>query len=142
MDRADGSCESLILDLERREDREMVVTQFLHAALLVTDLNAAKYFYETVLELTPVERNLAFPGQWYQMGAVQIHLIVADLSIDDRVNLQKWGRNRHLALAVTDLDAMKQRLEAYGCDVQMSASGRAALFVGDPDGNLIELAQI
>ncbi|WP_404790773.1 VOC family protein [Altericista sp. CCNU0014] len=120
----------------------MVVTQFLHAALLVTDLDAAKHFYETVLELPPVERSLSFPGQWYQVGAVQLHLITAEALIGDRVNAQKWGRNRHLALAVTDLDAMKQRLEAHGCDVQMSASGRAALFVCDPDGNLIELAQV
>jgi glyoxylase I family protein len=120
----------------------MAATQFLHAALLVTNLDAAKHFYETVLELTPVERNLTFPGQWYQMGAVQLHLIVADALIGDRVNAQKWGRNRHIALAVTDLDAMKQRLERYGCEAQMSASGRAALFVCDPDGNLIELAQV
>jgi glyoxylase I family protein len=120
----------------------MVVTQFLHAALLVTDLDAAKHFYETVLELTPVERNLSFAGQWYQMGSVQLHLIVAELLIGDRVNSQRWGRNRHIALAVTDLAAMKQRLEAYGCSPQMSASGRAALFVYDPDGNLIELAQV
>lgn len=120
----------------------MVVTQFLHAALLVTDLEAAKHFYETVLELTPVERNLSFKGQWYQMGAVQLHLIVAESLIGDRVNVQKWGRNRHIALAVADLDVMKQRLEMYGCEAQMSASGRAALFVCDPDGNLIELAQV
>ncbi len=118
------------------------MTQFLHAALLVTDLDAAKHFYEAILGLTPVERNLSFSGQWYQMGSVQLHLIVAEGLTGDRVNSQRWGRNRHIALAVTDLAAMKQRLEAYGYSTQMSASGRAALFVCDPDGNLVELAQV
>ena len=120
----------------------MGITQFLHASLLVTDLESSRQFYETVIGLTPVERNLSFAGVWYQIGPVQIHLIVAETVIGDRVNLEKWGRNRHLALAITDIEAMKQHLEACGCAFQSSASGRAALFVADPDGNLIELTQI
>jgi glyoxylase I family protein len=120
----------------------MGITQFLHASLLVTDLEASRQFYETVIGLTPVERNLSFAGVWYQLGPVQIHLIVADAVIGDRVNTEKWGRNRHLALGVTDIEAMKQHLEVCGCAFQRSASGRAALFVADPDDNLIELTQI
>jgi glyoxylase I family protein len=120
----------------------MGITQFLHASLLVTDLEASQQFYETVIGLMPVERNLSFAGVWYQLGPVQIHLIVAETVIRDRVNTEKWGRNRHLALAITDIEAMKQHLEDCGCTFQSSASGRAALFVADPDGNLIELTQI
>jgi glyoxylase I family protein len=120
----------------------MGITQFLHASLLVTDLEASQQFYETVIGLMPVERNLSFAGVWYQLGSVQIHLIVAETVIGDRVNTEKWGRNRHLALAITDIEAMKQHLEDCGCTFQSSASGRAALFVADPDGNLIELTQI
>jgi glyoxylase I family protein len=119
----------------------MAITQFLHATLLVTDLEAAQYFYETVIGLTPVERNLTFAGTWYQVGPVQIHLIVAEAVIGDRVNIKQWGRNRHLAFAVTDLEPIKQRLEILGQTFQMSTSGRAALFVSDLDGNLIELTQ-
>jgi glyoxylase I family protein len=119
----------------------MAITQFLHATLLVTDLESAQYFYETVLGLTPVERNLTFAGAWYQVGLVQIHLIVAERVIGDRVNPKQWGRNRHLAFAVTDLEAIKHRLTTLGQTFQMSASGRAALFVSDRDGNLIELTQ-
>ena len=120
----------------------MGITQFLHASLLVTDLEASRQFYETVIGLTPVERNLSFAGAWYQLGPVQIHLIVAATVIGDRVNTEKWGRNRHLAVAVTDIEAMKQHLEVCGYTFQSSASGRAALFVEDPDGNLIELTQL
>jgi catechol 2,3-dioxygenase-like lactoylglutathione lyase family enzyme len=118
------------------------INQFLHATLLVSHLESAQHFYEAVLGLEPIERDLSFAGAWYQIGAVQLHLIVTDAVIGDRVNPQKWGRNRHLAFAVTNLDAMKLHIEACGCCVQMSASGRAALFVSDPDDNLIELTQI
>jgi glyoxylase I family protein len=118
------------------------ITQFLHATLLVTDLEVSRYFYETVLGLLPAPRDLSFAGAWYQLGPVQIHLIVAERVIGDRINPEKWGRNRHLALAVTDIETMKQHLESLGQTFQLSASGRAALFIADPDGNLIELTQV
>jgi glyoxylase I family protein len=91
--------------------------------------------------LQSLERNLSFPGCWYQIGMVQLHLIVSAQVIDDLVHLEKWGRNRHLAFAIVDLDAMKQTLEEVSYPYQLSSSGRAALFVQDPDGNLIELQQ-
>ncbi|MEW6498983.1 MAG: VOC family protein, partial [Cyanobacteriota bacterium] len=83
-----------------------------------------------------------YPGAWYQVGAFQIHLIV-DPSIQPTLqNPEKWGRNPHVALSVADLDAAKTQLLAHGYSMQMSASGRAALFTQDPDGNIIELSQI
>jgi glyoxylase I family protein len=118
------------------------ITHLLHATVLVTHLETSQHFYEAVLGLESVERDLSFAGAWYQIGPVQLHLIVAETVIGDRVNHQRWGRNRHLAFSVTDLDAMKRHIEACECRVQMSASGRAALFVWDPDSNLIELAQV
>jgi glyoxylase I family protein len=119
----------------------MTLTQLLHATLLVQNLAKAQQFYEGLLGLTSVERSLSFEGRWYQIGAVQIHLIVSAQVIDDLVQPDKWGRNRHLAFAITDLDAMKQTLQAACYPYQLSSSGRAALFVRDPDGNLIELQQ-
>ena len=120
----------------------MTITQFLHATLLVTDLEASRYFYEAVIGLTPIPRDLSFAGTWYQLGPVQIHLIVAERVIGDRSNPEKWGRNRHLALAVTDIETIKRHFESLGQTFQLSASGRAALFIADPDGNLIELTQV
>jgi glyoxylase I family protein len=57
-------------------------------------------------------------------------------------NSEKWGRNPHLAIGVADLEAAKAHLIAHGCEVQLSASGRAALFTQDPDGNVIEITQV
>ncbi|HEY9300821.1 MAG TPA: VOC family protein, partial [Phormidium sp.] len=56
----------------------MQITQCLHAAILVSDLERAEQFYGNVLGLSKVDRVLKFPGAWYQVGEFQIHLIVAD----------------------------------------------------------------
>jgi glyoxylase I family protein len=126
----------------------MQISHFLHAAVVVSDLAQAEHFYGTVLGLPKVDRALRFPGAWYQLGAGQIHLI-AELTAENpgfaspqaSAQAAKWGRNAHLALAVVDLQAAKHHLQAHGYEVQLSASGRSALFVKDPDGNVIELSE-
>jgi glyoxylase I family protein len=119
----------------------MQINQFLHSAILVSNLEKANYFYGKVLGLSQVERSLKFAGTWYQVGAFQIHLIEAPQVIPDKINDEKWGRNRHLAFVVDNIEAAKQRLIEHDYTFQMSSSGRAALFVEDPDGNIIELNQ-
>ncbi|MGV0027598.1 VOC family protein [Phormidesmis priestleyi] len=118
----------------------MQITKFLHAALLVSDLKQAEYFYGIILGLSKVDRVLKFPGAWYEIGDFQIHLIVAD-AVSALQNSEKWGRNQHLAFSVADLTVAKEELLAHQYDFQMSASGRLALFVQDPDGNVIELSE-
>ncbi|HIK56545.1 MAG TPA: VOC family protein [Synechococcales cyanobacterium M55_K2018_004] len=120
----------------------MQIAQYLHAAVLVSDLEKAEHFYGTVLGLSKIDRQLKFPGAWYQIGDVQVHLIVDEGIAGKHQNPEKWGRDRHLAFAVHDLSAAKAHLLAHGCDIQMSASGRAALFTRDPDGNVIELSEM
>lgn len=119
----------------------------LHTALWVSDLARAEHFYGTVLGIPKAERfAFNFPGAWYQVGSSQIHLIVAEEPMDPRqrsgTGSSKWGRNPHVALGVDDLEAVKARLLQAGYEVQPSASGRAAVFVRDPDGNVIELSSI
>lgn len=118
----------------------MQITQGLHTAILVTDLERSEHFYGKVLGLSKIDRSLKYPGAWYQVGNYQIHLIVASDVPTDNPN-EKWGRNPHVALSVADLDAAKQELLDQNYPIQTSASGRAALFTQDPDGNIIELSQ-
>jgi glyoxylase I family protein len=120
----------------------MQITHYLHTAILVTNLDQAMHFYGTVLGLEKVDRPLKYPGVWYQLGDIQVHLIVDEAFSSQMQNSQKWGRNPHLALAVADLEAAKAHLAAHNYPVQVSASGRAALFTQDPDGNVIELSQV
>lgn len=119
----------------------MSVIRLLHTAVLVTDLERAEQFYTQVLGLIPVERPLKYPGTWYQLGDIQIHLIVSERVEPTPGGPTKLGRNPHLALAVADLEAVQQALEQQQWPFQRSASGRPAIFIQDPDGNVIELCQ-
>ncbi|HIK13709.1 MAG TPA: VOC family protein [Leptolyngbyaceae cyanobacterium M33_DOE_097] len=119
----------------------MQITRCLHTAILVSDLAQAERFYGEVLGLPKVDRNLRFPGAWYEVDGYQIHLMTADDYAIELTNPEKLGRNPHIAFAVADLDAAKAQLIEQGYSVSLSASGRAALFTRDPDGNVIELSQ-
>ena len=120
----------------------MQITQCLHVAILVTDLNRSEHFYGEILKLPKTERSRNFPGSWYQVGEYQLHLIVTVTSLlYNQPKNDKWGRNPHIAFSVSDLDAAKEQLLNYNCPIQASASGRRALFTQDPDGNIIELSE-
>lgn len=120
----------------------MRITRFLHTAILVSNLEKAEKFYSNVLGLSKINRTLKYPGAWYEIGEFQIHLIVQPDFKSNPQNSEKWGRNPHVAFAVVDLEEAKKRLSAGGYPVQLSASGRPALFTLDPDGNIIEIGEI
>jgi glyoxylase I family protein len=119
------------------------VTSCLHVAVMVSNLNRSIKFYSNILGLKKVDRDLKYPGIWYQIGDLQIHLI-EDLNYQPNltIDLVKSTRNPHIALGVRDLEVAKQQLLAADCVVKMSNSGRAALFTQDPDGNAIELTLV
>jgi catechol 2,3-dioxygenase-like lactoylglutathione lyase family enzyme len=120
----------------------MKIIQCLHTAILVTNLEKSERFYGTVLGLTKIDRILKYPGAWYQVGDYQIHLIVEANMEKKLANSEKWGRNPHVALAVDNLGRAIAELQSQGYPVQMSASGRSAIFVRDPDDNVIEISEI
>ena len=68
----------------------MQITQCLHVAILVTDLNRAEHFYGEILKLPKTERSRNFPGSWYQVGEYQLHLIVISLLSSPAKN-EKWA---------------------------------------------------
>lgn len=120
----------------------MPTMQCLHTAVLVSDLSRAENFYGQVLGLVKVDRPLGFPGTWYQIGAYQLHLIAEPQMKIELSNSLKWGRNPHIAFGVSDLKPYQEHLQAQGYPIQMSNSGRCALFTQDPDGNIIEISQV
>lgn len=113
----------------------------LHVAVQVSDLAKADKFYSQVIGLEKVERNLTFAGSWYQVGDFQLHLIVSEWA-KNPIREDKWGRHPHITFAIHHLDKVKQSLVALEIPFQMSSSGRAALFVKDPDGNVVELLEV
>jgi glyoxylase I family protein len=119
------------------------ITSCLHVAVMVSNLNRSIEFYSNILGLKKVDRDLNYPGIWYQIGTFQIHLIEdVNYHITEKIDLFKSTRNPHIALEVRDLAAANQQLLLANCIVKMSNSGRSALFTQDPDGNTIELTQV
>jgi len=114
-----------------------------HVGLIVADLAIAADFYEGVLALARAPRpDLGFDGIFYDLGGgQQIHLMRLNNPYAGCSQPEHGGRDRHLALHVDDLAAIRARLDAGGSAYTMSRSGRAALFCRDPDGNAIELCQ-
>lgn len=119
----------------------MTAAQLHHVSVIVADTARALEFYRDLLGLpvNPDRPDLGYPGAWLDVGVAQIHLL--ELPNPDPVQNRPahGGRDRHLALAVSDLEAVLARLEAAGVAVSRSRSGRAAAFCRDPDGNGVEL---
>jgi len=111
-----------------------------HASLLVADTARALAFYHDLLGLPLAERpDLGFPGAWLQVGAQQIHLLELPNPDPRSGRPDHVGRDRHLALAVDELDATITRMQGAGIPYTRSRSGRAAVFCRDPAGNGVEL---
>ncbi len=118
----------------------MKIIELLHSSILVSDLSRSRKFYEGVLKLIPSSKRpgMSFDGAWYEIGAQQIHLLVLPNPDPVTGRPEHGGRDRHIALGVDDLDALKLSLDQAGIPYTMSRSGRPALFCRDPDGNALE----
>ena len=116
-----------------------------HASLLTSDLIRSRAFYEGVLGLQPDPNRprMSYDGVWYDIAAgQQLHLLVLP---DPEAGLQRpahGGRDRHVALAVSDLQGLRARLEAADIPYTVSQSGRQALFCRDPDQNALEFIEV
>ncbi len=115
-----------------------------HCSLIVADTRKALEFYTDILalDIDHSRPDLGYPGAWLIAGDRQIHLL--ELPNPDPVTGRPahGGRDRHLALQITDLDLVIKRLENRNIEYSKSKSGRAALFCRDVDGNAIELVEV
>lgn len=113
-----------------------------HASLLVSDTEKSLLFYRDVLGMQPTERpNLPFPGAWLQIGEQQIHLLELDNPDPTTGRPAHGGRDRHVAMHCSSVDALKEALETAGISYTVSISGRKALFCRDRDGNALEFIE-
>lgn len=116
-----------------------------HAAFLTGDLARSRAFYEGVLglQLASNRPHMSFEGVWYDVAPnQQIHLMLLP---NPETGLQRpvhGGRDRHVALAVQDLEKLRARLDAAGIACTQSQSGRRALFCRDPDMNALEFIEV
>lgn len=111
-----------------------------HASLIVADTQASLSFYCGILGLEQIDRpDLGFPGAWLKVGDQQIHLLELDNPDPTTGRPKHGGRDRHVAMTVSDLGSVKEALDAAGFTYTVSISGRKALFCRDLDGNAIEI---
>lgn len=121
------------------------ITTLLHAGLLVADLARAKTFYESIVGLPvfPNRPDLPYPGEWYDLGGgQQLHLMGLPNPDAASSRPEHGGRDRHIALGVKDMNALKARLDAAEVKYTVSKSGRTALFCRDPDANTLEFVEV
>ena len=83
------------------------VDKYLHATILVRDLERTRKFYKTVLGLKEIERpRFKFSGTWFAIGDQELHIVVKeDLSGDPA-----FSDDRHIALGVRDFDNVADKL--------------------------------
>jgi glyoxylase I family protein len=116
-----------------------------HATFLTSDLDKSRQFYEGVLGLSVSNKRpqMSFEGVWYEITPTQqIHLM---LLANPEAGLQRpvhGGRDRHIALIVSDMVLLVEQLSAAGVAYTQSQSGRRALFCRDPDGNALEFMEV
>lgn len=114
-----------------------------HVSLIVADTARALGFYQGVLglEIDHTRPDMAVAGAWLKLGNRQLHLLELPNpdSVDGRPS--HGGRDRHIAVSVTNLDGFALRLERAGIPYTRSSSGRRALFCRDPDGNAWEFVE-
>jgi lactoylglutathione lyase len=121
--------------------------RFDHLALHVADVDRSAEFYRRMFGLSELKPSVAGP-RWLSLGgSAALHLIggrtvpVAD------------NRVVHLALAVSDFDAMIARLKADGIEFtdflgkvgainRVRGDGARQIFLRDPDGYWIEVNDI
>lgn len=117
-----------------------LVTGTHHASIVVENLSRARDFYEGILGLTlnPDRPALPFDGVWYDIAVWQIHLICVPNPEAGLIRPMHVGRDRHLALTVSDLGQLQERLDRAHISYTQSRSGRKALFCRDPDDNGLE----
>jgi len=107
--------------------------QLHHTSIRVADIARSRAFYERFLGLTNIERpNFGFPGNWYALGAGQLHLIEAQ-SMGSGID----PSGPHFAIEVVDLDAARRDIAAAGLEVL--DPGGNQLWIRDPDGYTVEL---
>ena len=114
-----------------------------HASYVVSDTETSLKFYCNVLGMEQLERpELPFPGAWLAVGEQQIHLPELENQDPTTGRPQHGGRDRHIALTVSDLSLVKADLDEHNVHYTLSKSGRQALFCRDPDGNAVEVIEL
>jgi glyoxylase I family protein len=117
-----------------------------HVAVSVKDVDKSRDFYSRILSLPEIPRpNFNFPGVWYKLGEVMIHVIQKDDTHDSANRANLSAQDAHFAFfveSVEELNAIIQKVESEGIpwyELENAPSGLRQVFFKDPDGYTIEI---
>jgi lactoylglutathione lyase len=134
------------------------VSAFNHVGLCATDLDRSKRFYCELLGFA-LEREISPPDE----GSAQLmslspplamtaayllrdglvlellHFAASEQTRPFRPRTMNEPGLTHISLSVDDIDAVCARVPDYGGEVIASSNIGAAVFIRDPDGQLLEL---
>jgi catechol-2,3-dioxygenase len=115
--------------------------------LEVSDLAASELFYCGVIGLPVVERwTDERPAVWLALGGEGfLGLWPPETGGASAIHGGRGGRHVHFALRMPmgTLDTVRARLESLGYPVEFRdfGAGNRAIYLDDPDGNVIELTE-
>jgi catechol 2,3-dioxygenase-like lactoylglutathione lyase family enzyme len=114
-----------------------------HVSFAVGDIERARRFYGGLLGFAEIPRpDFGFPGAWYRVGEIEVHLIVPPPGAD--VGSRPGGISPvagHAAFEIEDYEAAEAHLKERQVTFIGLGPRVGQLFVADPDGNVIELIQ-
>jgi catechol 2,3-dioxygenase-like lactoylglutathione lyase family enzyme len=115
--------------------------------LEVSDLSASEHFYRDVIGLPVVERwTDGRPAVWLALGREGfLGLWPPETGGAVAIHGGRGGRHVHFALRVPmgTLDSVQARLETFDYPVESwdFGDGNRAIYLDDPDGNVLELTE-
>ena len=134
------------------------MTAYNHTGQVVTDLERSKRFYQDVLgfrfwyEITPpddmsaqllgLKPPLGFTASYLTLDGLVLELLHY---AEPRANAPYRARTMnepgltHLSISVDDVRATAEKAAAHGGEIVEESDIGAALFIRDPDGQLLEL---
>jgi len=134
------------------------VTAFNHVGQCVTDLERSKRFYCELFgfslerEITPPDETSAQLMSLTPPLGMTAAYLVRDGLVLELLHYSAAGQTRpyrprtmnepgltHLSLSVDDIDDVCNQVRAYGGEVVAGSNIGAAVFIRDPDGQLVEL---
>ncbi len=121
------------------------VAGYSHVAICVSDVEQSRHFYGEQLGLETVNRpDFGFPGEWYVVGTLQLHLMQRE---NDAGGGEGVGPHFALYIPREDFHSEVERLRDAGVEVMIEPNHREiddiwAAFCKDPDGNIIELTDM
>ena len=120
-----------------------IVKRAHHMSVQITDLERSRAFYEDVLGFEETDRpDFGFPGIWYQLGDVQVHLIGEIPGMDRSTPPASLSpAATHLAFQIDDYAQTLAELTAKGVEAVGLGEEVGQIFIRDPDGNIIELIE-